>query len=224
MLIILGAAGGLGSGLTDYIESNPRILESYGQMIKATRKEIDLESLDSVEQFFQKVNDNLSPTEPLYVINAVGVSINGMIHKLGIENWEKTVRVNLDSSYYLLKTIQPFLQNRSETSVLFFGSVVSEVGVLGASAYASSKAALHGLVKTASKEFARYKGRVNCIDLGYFDRGMINQVPSEALFKIIEQIPLRRLGTSEDLFLACDFALKCKYLTGAILPLNGGLL
>ncbi len=106
-------------------------------------------------------------------------------------------------------------------SLTFFGSVVQEIGVKGTLEYSAAKAGLHGLVRTAAREFAPM--RVNCLDLGYMDRGMILKVPARVLQDTIERIPLGRLGTPKDLAAAVRFCIDCEYLTGAIVKVNGGL-
>ena len=78
-------------------------------------------------------------------------------------------------------------------------------------------------MRSVAKEYARIDCRVNALELGYFDAGMIDQLSETARETMISSIPAGRLGSIEDLFQACDFALNCKFLTGATLKLNGGM-
>ncbi len=122
-----------------------------------------------------------------------------------------------------MKELARMAKNRPGSSIVILSSVVAEIGVPGTIAYAASKSGIKGLVRTAAKEFSRLDATVNAIELGYFDRGMIEQVPRENLEKILEEIPLKRLGTISELFQSCDYLLRCRYMTGSLLKLNGGL-
>jgi 3-oxoacyl-[acyl-carrier protein] reductase len=223
MLVIMGSTGGLGAGLCEYFGARAEARTAFGPLLPTTRKVLDLEDEHSVARFFRDVQRTLAARDPLYVINATGCSINGMIHKTTSDEWLTTMQVNLNGNFLVLKYLRPIVENGRESAVVILGSVVSELGVVGATAYAASKSGLHGMVRGAAKEFARFGTRINCIQLGYFDRGLVRQIPPAMLEEIREAIPLKRLGTIEDLAQACDFALRCKYLTGTVLKLNGGL-
>jgi NAD(P)-dependent dehydrogenase (short-subunit alcohol dehydrogenase family) len=123
----------------------------------------------------------------------------------------------------LVRALHPLVRERPASSIVLLSSVVSEIGVAGTAAYAASKAGLRGFVRSTARELARHDVRINSLELGYFDRGMITQLTPEALTQLESQIPLGRLGTIEDLFAACDFALRCRYLTGSTIKVNGGM-
>lgn len=221
MVIIIGAAGGLGAGLVERLTAEPP--HPGESVLPVTRRDVELEDSDSIRAFFETVAHGIPETEPVHVVNAAGVSINGFLHKLTDEAWDKTLRVNVTANLHLLQGLRTLLAGRTDGSLLVFGSVVARLGVPGTIAYATAKSALHGFTRTAAKELARVGGRVNCLDLGYFDAGMIEQVPEAALQQLVATVPLQRLGTSEDLAEACRFACRCRFLTGSIVNLNGGL-
>lgn len=221
MVIIIGSTGGLGAGLVEHLTAEPP--HAGERVVPVVRKDVELENPDSIRGFFEFVTDGIPEREPVHVINAAGVSINGFLHKLDVEAWDQTLRVNVTANLYLVRALRALLAGRDDGSLLVFGSVVSRLGVPGTIAYATAKSALHGFTRTAAHELARAGGRVNCLDLGYFDAGMIEQVPDAALQQLVDTVPLRRLGTSDDLAEACRFACRCRFLTGSIVDLNGGL-
>src|SRR5690606_25177558 len=114
-------------------------------------------------------------------------------------------------------------KERPGSTLTLCSSVVSETGVVGTATYAATKSALHGLIRAASKEWARYGGRINAIQLGYFAYGMIDQVPEALLEDLKKTIPLMRLGQVDELWSACNFLVSNNYMTGNVLRLNGGL-
>lgn len=220
MIVVLGSTGGLGSELVTALTAQPA--HEGERVVAASRRDLDLADPATIGPFLDRVAAE-APAEALHVVNAAGVSLNGLAHKLDPEAWETTLRVNLTANFHLLRALRPHLQGRPDGSLLVFGSVVSALGVPGTIAYATAKSGLHGFTRTAARELARLAGRVNCLDLGYFDRGMIEQVPPAALEQMVGSVPLQRLGTVEDLSEAVRFACRCRFLTGAVVDLNGGL-
>jgi NAD(P)-dependent dehydrogenase (short-subunit alcohol dehydrogenase family) len=223
MLYIVGAGGGLGSGLIEHLNQNKNAAAQFGGYKGLLRKDLDLTDQAASERYWQEADKHLKPGAPIFVINAAGRSINGYAHKLSLEEWERMLKDNLTSNFLLLRGLVPILKSRPGSSILIFSSVVAEIGVPGTIAYASSKSAIRGFVRTAARELARSNATINCLELGYFDRGMIDQVPKEHVNKLVTEVPVGRLGNVEDLFQGCQFALTCGYVTGTAIKLNGGL-
>ena len=212
-IYIFGASGGIGRVLTAELGNR-----YHPYVTPVFRGDCELRSETQVANYFA----GFEKTGPIHIINATGLSLNGMIHKLDLGDFEHSLQVNLTSNFLLLKHSRAWMKVNPGSSFLMLSSVVSEMGVAGTSAYAASKAALRGLTKTAAREFAPF-ARVNCLELGYFDTGTIDQVSDEMKTKLCEEIPLRRLGDSKEIVTAVKFTLQCSYLTGAVIPVNGGL-
>lgn len=155
---------------------------------------------------------------PLHLVCATGVSHSAMIHKAQTADIYDTFEGNLHVPMRALATYRPVWKRRTG-SFTIIGSICAELGMPGTMAYSATKAALHGVVKVGCREFAPFC-RVNLIELGYMDMGIIAQVPDcDAL---IRDIPMGRLGRASDLAAAVRFAIECEWLTGAVIPLNGG--
>lgn len=212
ILVFGGTTGGLGTALVSYLADDPNALHPVG------RAECDVTNEDSVRDFFQTRSYN---DVPLHIINATGGNVSALLHKMTWEDFDKVMRVNVGGSFLLLKHAAPVLTPGS--TITLFSSVVPRVGVVGTAAYAASKSALMGLVRTAALELARKQVRVNAIELGYFEHGMIRQVPDAMRESVVQSTPLRRLGRIEDLWATCDFLMRCEFITGALVPLTGGL-
>lgn len=215
-IYIFGANGGIGRVLVEELDKRHRGLSSH--VLSLFREDCELRSEGQVSDVLSQFEGG----EPIHIINATGVSLNGMIHKMNLIDFELSLQVNLTSNFLLLKHSRTGMKANPGSSFLMLSSVVSEMGIPGTSAYAASKAALRGLTKTAAAEFAPF-ARVNCLELGYFDTGIIKQVPDEMKAKLCEAIPLGRLGDPKEIVDAVEFTLQCSYLTGAVIPVNGGL-
>lgn len=215
-IYVFGANGGIGRVLVEELRGRHCLVDSL--VISVTRDDCELRSEGQIRTYFTP----LEPTHPIHIINATGVSLNGMVHKTRLADFELSLQVNLTSNFLLLKHCRALMKANPGSSFLMLSSVVSEMGIAGTCAYAASKAALRGLTKTAAREFAPF-ARVNCLELGYFDTGIINQVPDEMKAKLCGEIPLGRLGDPKEIVEAVEFTLNCTYLTGAVIPVNGGL-
>ena len=130
---------------------------------------------------------------------------------------------NLEGSYRVAKHFHRITKDRPGSSLLLLSSVVAKTGVAGASAYGMVKAGISGLVRSLCKEFAMHDLRVNCLELGYFDVGMIKKVPKDLEICLKAEIPMGRWGTATEAYDAVEFCLRCGYLTGSTVPVNGGL-
>ncbi len=215
ILVFGGITGGLGQPLHQAlcaIYAEQQVVMAIG------RKHCNVESEESIEGLFSTIHFD----SPLHIINATGVSISAMIHKAEVADIGRMLRVNLVSNILLLKHARAIYKERGGTFTML-SSTTAEDGPVGTAVYAASKAALSGLAQVAAKEFAALNVRVNCLSLGYFNRGMIDQVPQTLMQRLVEQIPWHDLGTVKALSEACRFLIDCDYVTGATIKVTGGL-
>ena len=105
--------------------------------------------------------------------------------------------------------------------IIFLSSVVGEKPQLGTSSYAASKSGLYGLTKALAIENASKGITVNCLNLGYFDIGMINEIPDQQAIK--DKIPFKEFGDPSNIRAAVQFLVQSDYTTGSIIDINGGL-
>lgn len=159
------------------------------------------------------------------LINCVGVTSSAMSWNLSSEDWCMSIDVNLSGAFYCSKAILPIMRSHQWGRVINITSIVGQTGVAGTSAYSASKAGLIGLTKSLAVETANKGITVNAISLGYFDVGMISDVPEAVLEKIVSKIPIQRLGRSEEMIHAVKFlcAEEAAYITGQTININGGL-
>ena len=117
-----------------------------------------------------------------------------MSWKISLDDWNKVIAVNLTGPFLCTKHVLPLMKENKYGRIIFISSVVPQIGVAGTSAYSASKAGLSGLSKTISKEMMKYSITSNLISLGYFDAGLLYQIPEEIRAQIKETIPMKEFG------------------------------
>ncbi len=159
------------------------------------------------------------------LVNNAGVAIDGLIMRFKDDDWDKTLDTNLKGAFALIRAAsRPMMKQRSG-AIVNVSSIVGESGNGGQAAYAASKAGLIGLTKSVAKELASRGIRVNAVTPGFIATDMTAEIPEAMKAKLLDQIPLSRLGTAEEIaksvaFLASDAA---SYITGETLKVNGGM-
>lgn len=159
------------------------------------------------------------------LVNNAGVSVDGLAMRMRDEDWDKQLDTNLKGAFALCRAAaRPMMKQRCG-AIINLVSVVGEMGNAGQAAYAASKAGLVGLTKALARELASRNIRVNAVSPGFIDTDMTSKVSAEMRTRLVEAIPLGRLGTADEvaasvLFLASDAA---SYTTGEVLRVNGGM-
>jgi len=174
------------------------------------------QAIDSVVKEFGRLD---------VLVNNAGVAIDGLIMRFKDEDWDKTLDTNLKGAFALIRAASRPMMKQKRGAIINLTSVVGEMGNGGQAAYASSKAGLIGLTKAVAKELASRNIRVNAVSPGFIDTDMTSKIPGETQAKMVDSIPLARLGSAEEvahavLFLASDLA---AYITGEVLKVNGGM-
>jgi NAD(P)-dependent dehydrogenase (short-subunit alcohol dehydrogenase family) len=229
-ILIIGSAGGLGTELIRYFEDkNVKLaLHFHDQAPSFNNPEFktyqaDITVEEEVANLVHSVQQDFGQIDA--VIHNAGVSKNSMSWKTSSSDWNETIAVNLTGPFLVSKYVTPYMREQENGRIIFMSSVVAQTGFVGTAAYAASKAGLLGLTKTMSKELANKNITVNAIALGYFNTGMIHDVPLEMQEKLKELIPTGELGNPQELAALIHFLIgdDSAYITGQVLNLNGGL-
>jgi 3-oxoacyl-[acyl-carrier protein] reductase len=159
------------------------------------------------------------------LINNAGVSRDAMSWKMDAGVWNEQLAVNLTGAFYCTKAVLPPMRERGWGRIVNMTSIVGQIGVAGAGAYAASKAGIVGFTKAVAREVVRRGITVNCLALGYFREGMLLALPPEVQQGALAQIPLGRFGEPGEVVAAALFLCseEAAYLTGQTLNLNGGM-
>lgn len=227
MFLITGASSGIGEYLFDhYSETHEDCFGTYFSSVSKSSKKgltkVDITDSNDIQSWVNSCVDQ-SENKKIVLINSAGISYNSFAHKADIEPWKKTIEANLIGPFNAIKECLPIMRDQQYGRIVNFGSVVSQIGVPGTSAYAASKSGLWGLGKSIAKENAAKNITINTLNLGYFDIGMINSIPKENLEEIINAIPSRKLGQKENIIKTIDYLISSPYINGSSLDINGGL-
>lgn len=228
MIIITGGSGGLGRCLVKELSAEHEIVATYHKhrpeavdLPGLQYAQLDVTNSDEVLRFVAAHKERL---RKVVVINAAGISLDGMAHKLSESSWDTVIDTNLKGAFNLARAVLPIMREDGWGRIINISSVVGQIGVPGTSAYAASKAGLFGLTRALAAEGASKNVTVNTLALGYFDAGMIHTIPAEQLAKIVQTIPMKRLGDPADLVRAVRFLIDAGYVTGTTININGGLI
>ena len=162
------------------------------------------------------------------LVNNAGIAINGLLMRFSDEQWQKTMAVNLGGAFHCTRAAATLLLRAKQAGrIINITSVVGEIGNGGQAAYAASKAGLIGLTMSTAKELASRGVTCNAIAPGFIETDMTAEhLPEAQRAKLIEQIPLGRIGLAEDVAAAAAFLAgpEAGYMTGQVLRVNGGML
>ena len=159
------------------------------------------------------------------LVNNAGVAHIGLLTDMTESDWNAVFQTNIGSVFHVTQAVLPGMISRRQGSIVNVSSMWGETGASCEVAYSAAKAAVIGFTKALAKEVGPSGVRVNCVSPGLIDTDMNAEIDEESLRGIVEETPLSRVGTAEDvaraaLFLAEDGA---SFITGQVLGVNGGL-
>ncbi|MDC1202749.1 SDR family oxidoreductase [Crocinitomicaceae bacterium] len=231
-VLVSGASGGLGREIAENLLSdgfyvvmlcnkNKSKLDSLISKFSNQTKVVEVDFLNDVD--YDTLKEEIGSVDS--VINCVGISSSQISWKINKEQWDKVFDLNLNTPFRLAQLFIPEMRKNKFGRIVFFSSIVAQKGVVGTSAYSASKSALLGLTRTMASELATSGVTVNCISPGYMDKGMISEVSDQFLSDILESIPAKTLGSSENITHSVSFLLneKADYITGQVINVNGGM-
>jgi acetoacetyl-CoA reductase len=164
----------------------------------------------------------LGPVDIL--VNNAGITADAMFHKMDEEQWWRVLRTNLGSMYNMTRQVIEGMRERRFGRIVNISSINGRKGQPGQTNYAAAKAGILGFTKALALESAAHNITVNAVAPGYCDTAMVAAVRPEVLQRIVDGIPVGRLGRPEDIgrmvaFLAGEDA---GFITGATFDVNGG--
>ncbi len=160
----------------------------------------------------------------ILVANA-GISIDGLLLRLKEEDLDRLFQVNVKGSIACAKAATRAMMRARTGRVIFMSSVVGEMGNVGQTAYAASKAAVIGAAKSISREFASRNITVNVVAPGFIDTDMTSNMTDAMKEMLVQIVPLGRTGTAKEIAAACVYLAsdEAAYVTGQVLRVNGGM-
>lgn len=233
--VVTGASGGIGGAIA-------RALHKQGAtvVLSGTREEplhklqaelgdrahvvpCNLRDPEAIESLAKSSEEKMGHVDIL--VNNAGLTRDNLLIRLKDEDWQDVLDVNLTACFRLSRALVRGMMKRRTGRIINITSVVGVTGNAGQTNYAASKAGMIGFSKSLAQEIAGRNITVNCIAPGFIDTDMTSGLGDAISEKILESIPMGRMGTSDEIasaavYLASD---ESAYMTGQTLNINGGM-
>ncbi len=227
-IIITGGSRGIGAEAVRHFsaqghtvrflyEKNHEAAKAVAEATGATAICCDVADKDAVTKA-------LSALEPVDVlINNAGIAHYGLLSRIGKEHWDRMFAVNVHGMYHCIDAVLPGMLQRQAGVIINVSSMWGQVGASCEVCYSACKAAVIGLTRSLAKELGPSHIRVNCLAPGVVLTDMCANVSPETMEVLRQETPLERHGTPGDMVQAMDYLIHAQFVTGQVLPVNGGM-
>ena len=159
------------------------------------------------------------------LVNNAGVTADGFTAMMSVQKWSKVLDTNLTGSFLCSREVSRAMIDRRRGSIVNVSSIAGAVGTAGQPNYSAAKAGLVGLTKSMASELGQYGIRVNAVVPGFIQTDMLTAMPADELVRRMEQIPLARVGTADEVAQAIVWLAGplSSYITGTTLVVDGGM-
>ncbi len=190
---------------------------------KIKTSNFNLENHQKIEELVKEAKEKLGGLD--IVINNAGITKDNLAIRMSNEEWNKVININLTAVFLICKYSIKVMMKQDPGSIINISSIVGHTGNFGQANYSSAKAGIIAMSKSLAKEYAKKNIRVNCISPGFIDTKMTKSINEEFKKKLMENIPMGKLGNGNDIancaiFLASDLS---SYITGETIHVNGGM-
>jgi len=232
--LVTGAAQGIGKAIAVALakagakvvvsDVNLELATQTAQEINGVPLKLNVTDLAEAEASLKKIKEDLGSIDIL--VNNAGITKDTLFLRMKKEDWDLVLNINLNGVFNLCKATVPLMMKQRSGKIINIASIVGEMGNVGQANYAASKAGVIGLTKTLAREVASRGITVNAIAPGFIQTAMTDKIPEEAKKKMMEVIPMAKLGQPEDVANACLFLASsaADYITGQVINVNGGML
>jgi 3-oxoacyl-[acyl-carrier protein] reductase len=178
----------------------------------------------------QAVNDSMAEILDQYgridiLVNNAGITRDGLLMKMKEESWDQVLDTNLKGAFNCIKAVNRPMMKQRWGRIVNISSVIGFLGNAGQANYAAAKAGLSGLTRSVARELSSRGITVNGVAPGYIDTDMTRELSEEVTDKIINEIPMRSMGTVDDVAGAVAYLVSedARYVTGQFIHVNGGM-
>ncbi len=190
---------------------------------KAQAFRLDISQTETIEDFFrQQIKDQIRLD---ILVNNAGITRDGLLLRMKDEDFDRVIQTNLKGSFVCLREAAKIMTRQRYGRIVNIASVVGQMGNAGQLNYSAAKAGLIGMTKSAAKELGARNITVNAVAPGFIETDMTAGLTQEIRDSYTAAIPLKRLGTPDDVAQAVAFLAspEAGYITGQVLAVNGGL-
>ena len=183
--------------------------------------ECDITDQAQVDAAFERIEAEVG-TVGVLVANA-GITKDTLLARMSDEDWDKVIETNLTGTFRIVRRAARPMTRARFGRIILISSVVGLLGSPGQVNYAASKSALIGMARSLSRELGSRNITANVIAPGFIETDMTAVLSDEVVKNYTARIPAQRLGTAEDVAQAALFLARAGYVSGAVIPVDGGL-
>lgn len=237
VVIVTGGSNGIGEEIVKYLaKSNYEVILNYNnseQKAKQIQKEIyenynsnihifkaDVSKREEVKQLIKYCIEKFNRVDVL--INNAGISEVKLFTEITDSDWNNMLQVNLTSAFYMTQECVKYMISAKSGCIINISSIWGTTGASCEVHYSVAKAGLDGMTRALAKELGPSNIRVNSIAPGIINTKINKDLSSEEIKKIIEEIPLERIGKTLDIARCVKWVIEDEYTTGQIIGINGG--
>lgn len=204
------------------LENAKKEIADFGVKVFAVKG--DVANFEDCERFVKEVINEFGKIDVL--VNNAGITRDTLLARMKLEDFEQVINTNLTGTFNVTKNVISYMMKARSGRIINISSVVGVAGNAGQTNYSASKAGIIGFSKSLAKEVASRNILVNCVAPGFIETSMTDVLKDEIKEEIAKNIPLKRMGTPQDVanvvkFLASD---DSSYITGQVINVDGGML
>lgn len=197
--------------LAEFVSYNVKVVAISG----------DVSSSVDAKRMIEKAIAELGSVDIL--VNNAGITNDKLMLKMTEDDFERVLKINLTGAFNMTQAILKSMMKSRQGAIINLSSVVGLVGNIGQVNYAASKAGLIGLTKSVAREVANRGIRVNAIAPGFIESDMTDAIPEKMKDAMIAQVPMKRIGTAEEVANVALFLAEQEYITGQVIAIDGGM-
>ena len=217
-----GAHVFLGGTNLDTAEKTAESIRQNGGNATAVR--LDVTRSEEVRTVFDLIAKNHKLLDIL--VNNAGITKDGLLVRMKEEDWDQVLAVNLKGAFLCGQQAVKQMMKQKQGAIVNISSIVGLSGNFGQANYTAAKAGLIGLTKTMAREAAGRGITINAVAPGFIDTEMTRNLDEKIKMELLQEIPLGRFGTPEDVAYSVAFLVsaRARYITGQVIGVNGGML
>lgn len=234
-VIVTGGAKGIGKAIAiafakeganivlNYRSTSPedvvKEIESFG--VKCLSVQADIGDFEQAKQLVDKAVEEFKTIDIL--VNNAGITKDNLLLKMSENDFDMVINTNLKGAFNMIKHTSKIMLKQKSGSIINMSSVVGLTGNIGQVNYSASKAGIIGMTFSTARELASRGITCNAIAPGFIETDMTDVLPDSIKENILNTIPLKRMGTTDEIASTAVFLAKNKYITGQVITVDGGM-
>lgn len=234
-VIVTGGAKGIGKAIAiafakeganivlNYRSTSPedvvKEIESFG--VKCLTVQADIGDFEQAKQLVDKAVEEFKTIDIL--VNNAGITKDNLLLKMSENDFDMVINTNLKGAFNMIRHTSKIMLKQKSGSIINMSSVVGLTGNIGQVNYSASKAGIIGMTFSTARELASRGITCNAIAPGFIETDMTDVLPDSIKENILNTIPLKRMGTTDEIASTAVFLAKNKYITGQVITVDGGM-